>query len=83
MKREYQKPEIVFESFALSTNIAASCAIDADQASRGSCGYLLPGVGVVFNSNLTGCVVKVRADKGVGNELCYHVPTETKALFNS
>lgn len=83
MKREYSKPEIVFESFALSTNIAASCEIDTNQASRGVCGFYLPGVGNVFDNSVPACVRKVRPDSGEYNQYCYHVPTEARSLFNS
>lgn len=86
MKREYSKPEIVFESFALSTNIAASCAIDTNQHSQNVCGMYFPGIGNVFTSGVSVCEKVVNPDdpgEELFNRYCYHVPTEARALFNS
>lgn len=86
MKREYRKPEIVFESFALSTNIAAACAIDTNQHSQNVCGIYLPGVGNVFTEDVNVCTKRVNPDDpgaSLYNRYCYHVPTEARSLFNS
>lgn len=86
MKKEYRKPEIVFESFALSTNIAASCAIDTDQHSQNVCGIYLPGIGNVFADDVNVCTKIVRPDdpgNTLYNQYCYHVPTDARSLFNS
>lgn len=49
MKKAYNKPEIIFEDFSLSTNIAGDCdVIDGVNAAYGSCGIELPGIGIVF-----------------------------------
>lgn len=84
MKKEYKKPEIMFESFALSTNIAAckfqtsfapglGSACEAYQLGRGG--------EVVFLTEFTGCIV-TQAD-GIYNGYCYDVPTISLNLLNS
>ena len=43
MKKLYSKPEIIFESFTLSTNIAANCELKtALPSSTEACGYQIP-----------------------------------------
>ena len=84
MKKEYRKPEIVFESFALSTNIASNCSIDTDLPTYQTCGVELPGiVGAVFSDTVNGCKVKVKPDNILNDYYCYHVPTDSRSLFNS
>jgi hypothetical protein len=86
MKKEYKKPEIMFESFALSTNIAA-CTFQAsfDAALLGACkGYPIRtpfGVQVVFIGIETGC--QTEAQNGEYKGVCYHAPTESYNLLNS
>lgn len=46
---------------------------------NGVCGLELPGVGVAFLENVTGCNKKFTEN----DEYCYHVPTEDNKLFNS
>lgn len=85
MKKEYVKPQIVFESFTLSTNIAADCETITSLHGRGSCGYPTRD-GVVFVDSYTGCDVTAPVENGesvYGNTVCYHVPIDSKNLFNS
>lgn len=87
MKKTYTKPEIFFESFTLSTNIAADCEEIFSLMAQDICG--IPNENGIPNKdifNLT--VVGTQCDvHGYGNEqyngLCYHVPTEAHNLFNS
>lgn len=84
MKKVYTKPEIMFESFTLSTNIAAGCQFIVNNASQGVCGYLPdrdPTGKNIFTSEITGCQ-RTEVDGGY-NGICYHVPTDTTDLFNS
>ena len=78
-KKPYQKPEIVFEDFSLTTNIAAGCEHIANQ-SEDICGVLYDELEnmYIFNvGNVSGCNTQ-------GNEnICYHVPTEASNVFNS
>lgn len=83
MKRAYVKPQILFENFALSTNIASGCGVISDLQSSGTCGYNFSGL-MVFLSGLSGCGdIEIDPDMGDFNGICYHVPTETNSLFNS
>lgn len=79
MKKIYSKPEIMFDSFTLTTNIAAGCGKKIDTHVNGVCGLELSGVGKAFLDNIAGCEVKFTES----DEYCYHVPTEDNKLFNS
>lgn len=81
MKKTYTKPEIMFEDFKLSTNIAAGCETKTSTPSLDQCGYAVPGVGVIFIQGVNGCTKKI--ESGEFNGLCYHNPTELNNLFNS
>lgn len=82
MKKTYTKPQILFESFAMSTNIAAGCEIIITNSTKNVCGYegSAPGV-VIFTNEVTGCLFpQVDTD---ANGFCYDVPVQTNNLFNS
>ena len=82
MKRTYMKPEIIFENFALTTNIAGDCEVKTSTPNSGSCPYTwedeFGSYSVFVDSSVCGNVV---ADGNDG--ICYHVPTETNSVFNS
>lgn len=87
MKRNYAKPAIVFESFTLSTNIAASCGDQAELlAADYECGKLFSNGKTVFMTGMFGCtdiqVVPDQDGDGMWGTFCYHIP-ESKALINS
>lgn len=77
MKKIYSKPEIAFESFSLSQNIAAGCEYTDPKHPD----LYFTGIGYAFT---TGCDVKFSDGGGDGeyNGICYHVPTDNN-LFNS
>lgn len=81
--KKYTKPEILFESFTMSTNIAAGCEETTPLPSmEESCGYPIRG-GVVF-MNGTQCTTYPPAETPFEyNGFCYHVPTDLNNLFNS
>lgn len=89
MKKNYNKPEIMFEDFSLSNNIAAGCEFEANSA-QDMCGYVLGITNqVVFISKETGCTYTenvVSDSTGYyyqgANKICYHVP-DASNLFNS
>lgn len=83
MKKVYSKPEIIFEDFALSTNIAGTCAVDTNLPSNpDGCGYLPEGAPqVIFLTGMAGCIRQFKDEEY--NGICYHVPNETNDLFNS
>lgn len=79
MKKAYSKPEIMFESFISSTNIAG-CGVDTNLPSKDVCGIPQgPGV-TLFMEGISGCSVNV---KDGDNNVCYHNPTDTNMLFGS
>lgn len=82
MKKVYQKPAIIFEEFSLCTNIAGDCDVKTQTPVSGDCGYQF-GSNVVFLESVSGCVKKVKDEMDQFNGICYHVPLETKDLFNS
>lgn len=78
MKKAYVKPEIYFESFELSANIATGCSTIIDHA-QDTCGVVTPGIpGAAFTTTISGCTWT-----GDGEKVCYHVPTESAKLFSS
>lgn len=79
MKKSYSKPEIVFESFSPSVNIAANCDVKITNSTREVCGIEFDGE-MIFVEGVTLCE-DVVVD-GTGG-LCYHNPTETTDLFAS
>lgn len=82
MKKVYNKPEIMFENFSLSTNIASDCEVKTNLLSSGSCGYQPDRFNyIVFTTNTGSCTYK--EDDGEYNGVCYHTPGEAKNLFNS
>ena len=83
MKKIYSKPEVVFESFMVSTSIAAGCEVDTDQASRGNCGLKF-GSYILFVSVETGCNFwNEKNPNESADGICYHNPSENNNLFNS
>lgn len=83
--KKYIKPIIVFESFTLSTNIAADCNVMTnDYIDFHSCGIWFDGLGFMFTSDWAGCVENPPpADGGEFYGFCYHYPSDDTRLFNS
>lgn len=79
MKKTYAKPEILFEGFSMSTNIAGNCEFKTDTQTQGTCGYPTRN-GVIFILEVTGCKYH---EPDNNDTLCYHVPTEYTNIFNS
>ena len=80
MKKLYVKPQVCFEDFELSANIAAGCGKNANLPSRDSCGVDIPGIGTVFFDSMSVCTYK-GADGDFS--ICYHNPSDLENLFNS
>lgn len=85
MKKVYEKPEILFESFSLSTNIAGDCeAPYVGNPSKGNCGVSTSAPQItIFTSDPNVCTIPDSDGDDMYNGLCYHVPTEYNNLFNS
>lgn len=85
MKKEYKKPVVILESFALATSVAAGCEVQTNTSSYNQCGVEFSGINV-FMTNMTGCEgfeVEEEGGDGEFNGLCYHVPIGSQNLFNS
>lgn len=82
MKKTYCKPQIAFEDFELSANIAETCRLSAGPNDVAQCGYVIPGIGKIFFSSYRECEFQVFSD-GSYYGLCYHIPMESTCLFNS
>lgn len=87
MKKIYNAPDILFESFLLSTNIAGDCeGPKVGNPARGTCGIpgSAPGMNL-FSAGIDnpefGCHVPSMDSEN--DEFCYHNPTEYNNLFNS
>lgn len=88
MKKTYSKPDIFFEDFSLSTNIAAGCEEKPFNLTD-DCGVKW-GKKIIFTENMTGCTSKVvqgsvtdnMVDKE-NNGLCYHNPSDNYNVFMS
>lgn len=83
MKKVYSKPEIVFESFSLSQNIAAGCEFISDVKGGGlNFGSFV----LFFNDASSPCTGdgRVTSEGGDGqyDKICYHVP-QGQNLFDS
>ena len=86
MRKAYSKPEIMFEDFTLSTNIASGCETIVDNPSKGSCAISGSGGINVFDGTIPACEY-TPGDMGTADDTydgaCYHVPSDSSSLFNS
>lgn len=82
MKKTYSKPEIMFENFAVSTNIASGCGILTNYA-KDQCGYdYTDEFGTTYNIfTISGVCTTTQQDGYAG--ICYHVAADTSSLFTS
>lgn len=84
MKKSYTKPEIMFESFTMSTNIAA-CEVPYYGFGNGTCAIEGEGDVKFFSEsaagecNYEGTGLGITTDDG----FCYDIPTAGNVLFNS
>lgn len=74
MKKEYKKPELLFDSFELSMNIAGTCAAPINHTEK-TC-EIMPGVKLFLDTN--SCAVTPEDPS-----ICYHNPSDTEKLFTS
>jgi hypothetical protein len=87
MKKVYTKPEIMFEDFTLSTNIAGNCEHQdvLPTTNQQGCGLIF-GPDVIFISGLCTVsegVIPEGPDDGSYNGICYHVPSSYDNIFAS
>jgi hypothetical protein len=86
LKKIYSKPDIFFEDFSISTNIAAGCeekpSLYNDSVS--ACGVKWAADVYIFTENIDGCNRKlVDGQQGEYNGLCYHNPSDNYNVFYS
>ena len=82
MKKAYSKPEIGFESFALSESIAAGCE-ERPINFQETCGVKY-GKQIIFTEEIKDCSRKVMdGQQGEFNGLCYHNPSAAYNVFMS
>lgn len=74
MKKEYVKPEIVFESFKLTTSIANTCGgLQANQADGNECELVDSGWKIFISGVNDDC----------DPYTCYHVAPDSSNVFGS
>lgn len=82
MKKTYVKPEVYFESFELSANIAAGCGAGykgkVNSHDIHSCGYVYNGE-AIFSPGV--CFYETQDGKEYG--LCYDIPNADNKIFAS
>ena len=83
MKKTYNKPDIIFEDFSLSTNIAAGCE-EYPFNNTDQCGVYISKGKILFGDGFVNCNKSLfEIENPKYNDLCYHNPTETYNVFNS
>ena len=80
MKKQYSKPEIMFESFTLSVNIAGDCEKIVGNPAKMQCGINGSGGEVLF---IDQSICSFLVDNDDYNGFCYHNPSDSANLFNS
>ena len=87
MKKIYSKPEIIFEDFTLSENIAGNCKIKTHTPSQGTCAFTYEdefgGAVALFTQKVVACGTDDLFEEDGTDGFCYHVPSDTSNLFNS
>ena len=83
MKKEYCKPDVFFEDFTMSTNIAAGCE-EKPFGNTDMCGVKWSKGQILF-SDIPGtiCTKKVIDGSSEANGLCYHNPYDSYNVFYS
>ena len=85
MKKSYVKPQVFFESFQLSANIAGDCGANGivKTFAKNACGVVF-GNSAVFVSTVAGCTIHIDTpEEEKEYNYCYHVPNANDKLFSS
>jgi hypothetical protein len=83
VKKRYSKPEIHFDDFSLTTSISAGCEAKITNAVQFQCGLPFAGKDIFTSQFPAACEKQVTDGSPAYNGLCYHVPIDTKNIFNS
>lgn len=78
-KKVYKKPELYYESFTLSSSIAAGCEGIATFG-EGMCGIYVPELNFTLFTLEMSCQVTTPAND---DTFCYHAPTDSNNVFSS
>lgn len=82
MKKTYVRPEVYFENFELSTNIATGCSAGYD---HNNTNFGTPDQCALFFGNdrvfVAAPICDIPKDPQV--DYCYHVPTANDSVFSS
>ncbi len=85
MKANYQKPVVLFESFALNQTIAETCGTGdigkTNHWTKDTCGYKVGDL-VMWTDDVPACTYKLGADEPVYG-YCYNTPTPDMQIFSS
>lgn len=81
MKKVYTKPQIAFESFQLTSNIAGDCNTKPASADETTCGYRVDDSWIIFQGNPP-CNFPV-GQSTENDKICYHVPSGIISVFTS
>ena len=82
MKKQYSKPDIMYEDFTPSTSIAAGCKHEAEAALY-VCGVEYPPFVLFVTGTVEACDTDVEDVPGPFNGICYDNPTPDNNLFTS
>lgn len=77
MKKEYCKPQIIFDNFVLSQDIAAGCEFISN-ANEDSC-YVEVVMGKLFTSS----ACNLFPAPGFYDRICYDAPSDDSQVFSS
>lgn len=80
MKKTYNKPEISFEDFGMSSNFASTCNTKIENFQQGTCGVQYFGQATIFGADNQGCDYSYD-DGSFG--ICYYIPTGDSNVFVS
>ena len=83
MRKTYSKPEVMFENFAMSINIAVGCEGPQVGPVKDTCYVVGTGGVKMFDSDMVNVCDYVPSPGDPYDGYCYHVPTESNNLFNS
>lgn len=82
MKKVYSKPDIFFEDFSLTTNIAAGCEEKPFDFSE-RCGVKWSKGQILFDDSFENCTKDIINGASDYNQLCYHNPYDHYNVFYS
>ena len=80
VKRNYIKPDICFDSFELSSSMAAGCEMIGSNQDAYACPVLIPDWELTVFMELGICDMHPPEQM---DSICYHVPTADNNVFNS